>query len=68
MAKKEELCMVDGCDREAKVMNLCKRCYDRMRYWELRSMKDKLARINQIRTWESSLELQLSVRRSPRRK
>ncbi len=66
MSKK---CIVPECGKDAVSLGMCMACYQRTRYWHDRPMKDKVKRINQIKVWESSLEMQLgNVRRMRRRK
>ena len=51
--QEQDKCRIKGCGRpiEIKKAKMCKRCYAWMRYWEYRSMQDKLNRLDQIEFW-----------------
>jgi len=61
MVKKQKkgICSVPDCGKEIICLGVCECCYQRMRYWERRSTRDKIKRIKQIQVWEHSLDLQL---------
>lgn len=54
-------CMVPDCSREAHTLGLCRACYQRTYYWHRKTLKQKVARVKQIKVWENSLEMQMGV-------
>lgn len=69
---KNKICIVDGCDDYVTSLDLCPACYQRLRYWHKRSMKDKVKRMKQLHRCEASLSMQLgnvrTIRGAVRRK
>lgn len=54
-------CMVPECTREAYCLGMCPACYQRTYYWHRKTLKEKVRRVNQIKVWESSLEMQIGA-------
>ena len=57
-------CTVDGCDEPVHCLDVCFACYQRMRYWQNRSMKDKANHAKRMRRCQASLQLQMGNVRS----
>lgn len=52
-------CLVPECSKDAVTLGMCPACYARTYYWHRKTLKEKMARVNQIKVWESSLEMQI---------
>lgn len=50
-------CKTSGCNDEAKILGLCKKCYSYMYYYRQKTQKDIVDRMQQIIIWESRLDL-----------
>ena len=51
-------CRVPACKKSATTLGFCNACYARTYYWHRKSLKEKVARMEQIQVWENSLEIQ----------
>lgn len=66
MAKKKQVidkgpCRVPACKKPAHTLGFCQACYARTYYWHKKSLAEKMARMEQIQVWESSLEEQCAT-------
>lgn len=64
-------CAVDHCDQPIhfRRAGLCKNCYQRMYYWEKRSITERMQRRRRLLVWGSSLAaMDPSVTLAPMRK
>ena len=41
-------CEIQGCERDAKIKNMCLRCYSASHYWHKREPEQILARIQKL--------------------
>jgi hypothetical protein len=49
-------------------MGLCNACYQRIRSWSLRSVRDQLRRLDRLHVWETTMQMGLGNVRKLRRK
>ena len=55
--KKKVICSVDGCDDEVHCLDVCIACYQRMRYWNDRPLRDKVRHLKRMNRCRASLEM-----------
>ncbi len=54
-------CRIEGCRNDVQYVtfDLCAPCYQRLRYWSQRTVKQQIKRLDNLRRWESSMEMVL---------
>lgn len=67
MKNRGKVCSMSGCERNAYSLGLCATCYQYMHYWHERSLKDKMARKEQVQLWIERLDTMLGLKARKRR-
>lgn len=63
-------CRIEGCTNDEKhvTLGLCGACYQRIRIWSMRTVKQQIKRVDNLRRWEASMELVLGNVKPMRKK
>lgn len=63
-------CRIEGCtnDSEHPSLDLCHACYQRIRNWSMRTVKQQIRRLDTLRKFEASMELVLGNVKPMRKK
>lgn len=57
--KKQETCVIHGCNREVLALHMCTPCYHRVRYWSRKSTRDKVKRLHNLKIYENTMDVSL---------